>query len=613
MRIVKRSSRKVVATTAAVALAAVLAGTSLTASSASFTDAEYDTGVVGTLGCTADEQRGTSTALGKLLGGTLLGLDLETLAEVKGVRATDDGTGTVPDPTSAVPVPGSDGDAYQNPLDVELLFEIIELDLTQALLKLPLRTDVGAYGQYARASADASSAAAAGLVDQGGSINLAAFSAPPDERPGFARLELGGLLEAALGESLSDLVTGLADLRLDIGAVASAASLDACGAAWQGDVHDGLERDYAIAGLDLDVDSPLVGGLTGTVDTALSGLETGLTALAGDQGLLNSLTGGVVGVLGSVLTMVGFGTPTATLSVTPDFSAVRNLLTDTISDDDGVVEIDLATGVIGVDLAALLGSVYGTDGLNGLPPNTELLINDTVINALVAAVGSALDDWVDHVLTAIDEALDLVHVTLDVRLPLARSEGGSSYGLGTLVVHLDASLGSIRAGTASVTTSFERAVGLCSIILVGAILCGVVDTVLLLVNGVLGLLGSTLRGILILAIDGVIDPIVGPLGTTLAALTAPIVTLLASTLGVLFGSDGLVGLLVNAQNDPDPDAVGAGPEPDPWAGLPGPVAGHPFQTGRYDVAALRLSVVGGIQAVEVELARSAVGSNVVTG
>ena len=60
----------------------------------------------------------------------------------------------------------------------------------------------------------------------------------------------------------------------------------------------------------------------------------------------------------------------------------------------------------------------------------------------------------------------------------------------------------------------------------------------------------------------------------------------------------------------DPTDAGAGPEPTDWAGFP--VADPPASTGRYDVDALRITVLGVLDPLDVtlDLARSSVGSNV---
>jgi hypothetical protein len=65
------------------------------------------------------------------------------------------------------------------------------------------------------------------------------------------------------------------------------------------------------------------------------------------------------------------------------------------------------------------------------------------------------------------------------------------------------------------------------------------------------------------------------------------------------------------QNRPDPAEANAGPEPSWAAGLPGPST-DPFGTGRYDVAALRMTIRDSAT-TGLDLARSSVGSNTVTG
>jgi hypothetical protein len=101
------------------------------------------------------------------------------------------------------------------------------------------------------------------------------------------------------------------------------------------------------------------------------------------------------------------------------------------------------------------------------------------------------------------------------------------------------------------------------------------------------------------------------LNTALDAPVATLLTMLEGTLNGLFGPDGVLSVLVNAQNDPDPADPDAGAEPSSWAGIPGVAGGDPYATGRYDVAALLLTVVGAIDAVELVLARGSAGGNIV--
>lgn len=183
----------------------------------------------------------------------------------------------------------------------------------------------------------------------------------------------------------------------------------------------------------------------------------------------------------------------------------------------------------------MLGAAYGQDHLNGLPPNTELLINQAVIDALLVAVGGAIDNWAQQVLDRIDDALGLVRVQLALGVPVSLL----GYQLGLLTVSLDASLASLAAGTAVIEHSFAQTAGLCAIPLLGSTLCGAVETLLTgLTPMVLAALGPVVAGTLTPAISGLVAPLVTTLGSTTAALASSIVGLLGDALGVLFGTNG---------------------------------------------------------------------------
>jgi len=571
---------------------------------ASWADAEFVRAHAAALDC-ATPDAGTAQARSQLLGGTLLGLDLDGVAEVWGVRAESNGETTTPTPDDAVVVPGSDDTAYQDPLTVTAL-GAITLPLGN-LLRLPLDTDTGVYNQYARADHTAGSAGASGLVTDSGGIDLGPLHAPKEERPEFGTLHLGSLLEAGLGSALSDIVTtGVTDLELGIGAVAGSAVLDGCGAAWTGDVYEALDRDYAIAGLDLGIGSPLVGDLVTGLDAVLGDLEADVAALAGDQSVLNGILGGVVGLVSGLLGSLGLGTPTVELALTIDLAAARGLLTETITDGNGIVELDLDGGTIGVDLAALLGEAYGGDGLNGLAPNTQLLIDAPVLAALEDAVTDAVAGLVDDLVLVVERALDLVRVEATVHLPIL---SGLLLSLGVLDVTVDASLASLLDGSAVVGVELIEDDGLLCLLNVCALLNTLVSGVTGITQGLAAAIGGVVSGALATlgeGLDATLDAAVDePLGDLLGLLDA--------TLGVLLGPDGVLSLTVNAQNDPDPAAIGASPELPSWTGIPGEpsTTAAGFATGRYDIAALVLGVVGAIDAVELVLARASVGANTV--
>jgi hypothetical protein len=591
------SAQTAVALTAAVAL-----GTGgVMPSEASWTDREYDASPVQAVLC-SDAGSGTSTASGKLLGGTLGTTDLDSIASARGVTATNDGSTTTATPSTAISL-GSG--AYSNPLSVSAL-STIDADLGPAL-QLPLTTDAGALNQYARAASDTTSTGAAGAVSNSGGIS-ATQRAPGAELPRFATVDLGQVVQGATGASLSSLVTGITDAQLGLGAVASSAQLSGCTAEWQG-IWAGLVRQYAIAGMDATLTSPAVTSLVTTTDGGLSTLSAQLTAIAGNSGLLTSLGSSILLALKPALSTLGTGTPTVTLSLTPDFSAVTSLLSTPITDSSGLFSISPSSGTVTLDLDALVGPAYLTSPqINGLAPNSRLLITGSALTTLESAMTSALAAWASSVIAAVQAALAAVAVQLNLTVPVS----ALGVNVGTLFVHTNGlTLAQLLAGSPGVTAGIDQSSGLCSIALVGATLCALVTTVLGgLTPALLSTVGAGIGGTLQTALAPTATT-VSTLATNLGTATGALVSTLDGGLTGLFGAAGVTQLWANVQNRPDPAEVNAGPEPSWAAGLPGPST-NPFGTGRYDVAALRMTIRGSTT-TGLDLARSSVGSNTVTG
>lgn len=533
---------------------------------------------------------------GQFLSGNVFGLNLATVAEANGVEVETDSNITTVDPGSAQSLGNG---AYANPLDVSAL-TAINLALT-GLLQFPLNQDLGALNQYGQALNSGVQAGAAGLVNNSGAI-ATTTEPPPAELPTSAEFDLG--------ELFTDLglpgLTNITDMGLRLGAVASSATLNACEADWDDAIYANLVRAYLIADLELDIDSPLVAGLVSAVNATTATIDTSLDTLAGSAGLLNALTGLVTDELGPVLTALTLGTPTATVTLDADFSAVTNLLDDTISDAGGIISIDLADGSITVDIAELFDSA---DGLNTEAPNTQLLINDIMINALLSAIASALADWVEDIQDAINDALDILSVDVDVTVPVSLPFPLGS--VGNLVVDVDATLASLIDGSAPLGVNFN-----CSLAPVACVgVNAVVDPALPLIDAVVeDQIVQGIGGIVDTAADLVTGPLVTTLiSTTLPGITAPIVSLLGNSLDFLFGENRLLSITVNAQNAPDPSQagipIGDYPEPAWAAGLDDPAVA-PFRTGQYDVSALRLVVAGAVAAgIGLDFARSSVGTS----
>lgn len=585
----------------AVAAAFVLGTAGIVPSEASWADREYGTAPVGAVLCT-DAGSGTSTGSGTLLGGTTGSTDVGTIASVRGVTATNDGTTTTPTPATATAL-GSG--AYINPLSVSAL-SAIDADLGPAL-QLPLTADAGALTQYARASSDTTSSGAAGAVSDSGGISLTQ-RAPGTALPRFATVDLGQVVQGALGQGMSSLVTGITDAQLGLGAVASSAQLSGCATEWQG-TSTGLVRQYALAGMDTTLTSPAVTSLVTTTDTGLSALGAQLTAIAGNSSLLSSLGSGILLALKPALSTLGAGTPTVTLSLTPDFSAVTALLSTPISDPSGLFSISPTSGTVTLDLDALAGPAYlSSPQINGLAPNSRLLINGTALTTLETAMTSALGSWVSSVIAAVNAALAAVAVNLTLTAPVT----ALGVDVGTLSVRTNGlTLAQLLTGSPGITAGIDKSSGLCGIVLVGGTLCALVTTVLgNLTPALLSSVGAGIGGTLQTALAPTAAT-VSVLGTNLGTATSTLVSTVDGGMTGIFGSAGVAELWANAQNRPDPAEANAGPEPSWAAGLPGPTT-NPFGTGRYDVAALRMTIRGS-STTGLDFARSSVGSNTVTG
>lgn len=596
-RLSRSTTRRLVGTLAGVVVVTVSAATSITAAptDAAWLDAEWDSATVGTLDCGPEGTPFTTRASGKLLGGSLLGLDLDDVAELDGISGVNDASGVAITP----PPPQSNSlgaNAYANPLTVTAL-DLLQVSLGDSLL-LPLNAGLGVDNSYVQVNPDGTSTGATGAVSNSGAIQTTA-SQPGPNPPMFATVQLSDIVGSVVGGTLDDAVDGLADASLEVGAVASSATLDACAASWTGSIVSSLQRQYAVAGLDLDLTSPTVGTLVTATTGVVDGLDESVEGLAGDDGVLGSLTGDVTGLVNSALGLLGIGLGSLSidnLAVDVDLTEVNELLDDTISDDAGIVGIDLDGGTISVDLDGLLGEAYGTSGINGLPANTQLLINDEIINALTEATTEALVDWVDDLEGAIRAALESLTLSAEVVLDVAI---GTAAPLASVTLTIpQASLEDLIDGTPVVAATVALA-GNAPCTFLTAALCTALNV---LASGLRGTIATSLGVALNEALFTSATNVLAATRATLLTLTEPVVTVVADATAFLFGEDSLLSLTANAQNSPNP----ANGNPEPGWSLLGPDAAT-GSTGQYDVAALRLTAVG--TTVQLDLARSSVGTS----
>jgi hypothetical protein len=297
--------------------------------------------------------------------------------------------------------------------------------------------------------------------------------------------------------------------------------------------------------------------------------------------------------------------------VSLDLTAVRGLTTETITDDAGTVALNLATGQVSVDLAALLGEAYGSEGfggqpvhgLNALDPNTELVLNAGVTNALVAALEQALDAWVADIVASVKTALSATTAESEIVVMLRGTVLGSTLDVARLNIRTGGTLSQLIANAAQTDATVT-------------VLDDVNDPLLAeAIRALVAPLSPTLEAtaedgtarIVGTAVNKVLDAAASQLDVGLTTATGPVVTTLAEVLNDYLGVNGLVSLKVNAQNDP---FTGAGSYPDWESG------NRQVRDGRYDVAALSVEVLhveGTDGDVNLELGRASVGVSCMLG
>lgn len=565
MRRAGRRRRRGVAAVGVVLATALVAQTGVV-SDASWTDSEWTQSSLGTADCTDSTGAFATRGEGRALSGSVLGIDLDTLAEASGTVVTNDGSSVRFSPESANE---AGPDAYANPLQVVAL-SAVNVDLGRGLLQLPLDNTTGVLGQYGQAQSSGEAVGAGGYVTNGGGI----AAEPANGYPELAELKLSTLL-AGINPAAAALLADVTDVSLQTGAVAGRASIDGCDLAWAGAESEAqvlasaLTREYVAADVSTEISSPTVGALVTGVTGLVDGLNATVAGLAGDRGLLERLVGGITGLLRPVLGTLGLGRVSVdSLALSIDLTPVTDLLNGAITDPGGIVRFDLRAGTIRVDTAALVSSAYGvTDGvsLNGLAPNTDLLADPRIVTALTDALVAALGAWLDSVSDALTAAIDSIGVKLKATVGLTLL----FLPIAEIAVGLDASLAALQAGGGVTAT---------------AKLLGVLDVALLtpLLSALTSGLGPLVAGLISPLLPSVVSLI-----DTLRPLIAAITATVSDVYSVLFLS-GIVSIVVNAQNDP----LSGGPEPADWQDLP---------RGQYDIAALRIGVLGALGSSDIHL------------
>jgi len=582
MRETTRPARRILAAVSSAAFGAVLVASTVTASSASWTDTEWDRTALESLDCAAPGSM-DARAWGRVLTGALGSVQLDPILAIDGVSVSNLAPATSSAATShAAPLTDLGGDAWSGALGLSVLSS---LSLGAGLV-LPLDAGTGTYTQYGRATSAGEQIGASGAVTtQAG--GLASLTTPDAGTPRLGTLRLSTVLDAIL-PGLGVAVGSLSDVDLTVGAVGAIAELDACAVAWNpAALATELDREYLVAGLDLGYTSDLVSGLGTGLATTLTGLQSSLNTLLTAQvsaSAISSLTSYLGTSLGGIAD-VGLGSDpvTVTVSGAVNLAPVSALLTNDIT--DGVVTVNLASGRVSADLAALLGQNYAdSDGLNGRDPNTSVL-QPGVINALLTRISTLLTNFVTNTIQpAIAKAILDTSVSVTIAAHLDATVSVLGLGLTTLPNALSLTIGvsgtiggfTGAAGYAAPTNSSSLTVfgsyGGLVITALNALLGLVTGSIVTAVtSGVVPYVGSiVVQPILVSLSASVTSTLATVVGTTIPALITalrPVLEVLATVLRIT----------LNAQPD-QPDGVGS------------PAATAP---GRYFESALHVGVVNG--------------------
>ncbi|MCP2638168.1 choice-of-anchor G family protein, partial [Microbacterium sp. HD4P20] len=336
----------------------------------------------------------SSNASGTFLGGSILELlDADTLVQIEGVQASNDGT-----PPTVV---------ESNTLDLELV-SLLNVELPGGI-QLPIDTaEAGVVGQYASAGPNGDSVGASGLVGEGGAIGTG-VTPLPGVAPGPLSVSLDDVVSSLTGTVGADLVAEIAQLDLTLGVMSASASQNAPAAA---------VGDYEIAGGVLSFESPTVAGLAAALNGAVGGVQEDLD---GVQALLNSALETLLGPLGLLVEAdVTIGTTSLT-------DAISDLLSTPLTSPEypGVV-INLGDGTVTIDLDEI-------HELNDQPANTQILSEASLLEIQASVLG-LLDGLVDEAIDTVVAAIEGLSVT-----------GGATVA-GLTVLTIDTTVGALLDG-----------------------------------------------------------------------------------------------------------------------------------------------------------------------
>lgn len=469
----------------------------------------------------------SSTGTGTFLSGSLLSsIPLSDVAGLGGATATNPGNPTPVTQTSSLDLTALNAVQVTLPNGLDIPFgQFIQL---------------GVVNQYAQASDAGVSRAASGAVGNDGAVDLNGTGSFPAD----ASVDLTKLLGTQ---------TALSAANLHLGAVTGVAALGGTGttpAQSCADLSSPVNcRDYNIANADLNLTSPLVGNLVGSVNSTLD------TTSATVNGLSATLQNSIVTTVNSVASALT-GPSSVNVSLNVDLrSALSTVLSGTLS--QGGVTLDLSSGAITVDLDTVIG------GLNNRAPNTPLL-SATVINAVVSDIDGILQQLQTNVNNAVTTALDNAAVGITASFCEPTVLGGCTPSLtgGELDISYTGTLQDLASGNATIDVSGT----------------GAVPTLL-------AALGTPLASTLATVLGGIVHPVLtSAISDVSTAVTGDVSTLTSALDPVLSSISTVIGATLNVQEG-------------------GTAAGS------YREVALRVSLLAGAGAT-VDLGRAEVGPNV---
>lgn len=561
MRFPSRSRQAVAGTAAMIVAAASLLSLS-PVTDAAWTDDEYvgsSAGVMIAGDCDTTTLFQTQSAARQLSG--LLGAqDLDSLAALQGLAVQNSGGTLSVSPASAVEI---DPVTFSAPLDVSALGNPL---LSTTLGLDAAAGDAGAYNQWGRAIASGQAAAAAGAVnDQSGAVDATGTADGSATMPKSASINMASLVPAAT-----------ADMRLDVGAVASSAEVDACVLVngWPALNPVPVEnRAYGIAGADLNAGVPSVETMTAAATAAADdfaaldnvGGQVTTTVNTGITGLVQGSAGSLeVGTVSTVITIGAL-----------DLSDLPQFLTGSIS--DGVVTIDLTNSSATVDLTALGGRA---SGFNGLPPNSVIGIDQAVLTEVSQRTTALLGEWSSDTVIALEQAFEAATFSMQTQV-LLRTDVFlvGTVDVARLTISYGTTVGAFLGETVPAPTITTEVLGasLPGLALLPQIITAVT-------NGA----GAVVQGALVPALQGA----TGVIPTAVAGISGATAGVTEELGGILDPLAGVLSFTVNVQ----PDQPGA------------PVTAAAAGTstgGEYKVSALRIATLG--NAAEIYLATSAAG------